>query len=540
MSSKSIKKWRVILGGTVIVTIGAFLYMKFWRVDDERAFSLIKPWLEPEGDGQRLSDGFLWIHRQCHENLVDVTPHGMLTRQSAADVNRTGPRTWTFRISETSRWSDDGKSVMADDFVEAFKARASKIKASEFLRIKNVAAETSTANSVINNNVVTVELNGDEDAVLDMAALSSVWLTPLKIKKNTPWSWAAELSGPCDGPFVPRKLNGEFLLTRNQNWRDFKPDFIPLVKVKLDTNASLKSDAQVDQFRKGSLSFVGPGSVLTPGDEHRIAYGNAFLEPRAYYILINPRGALSTERLLALPHYAVNRMELHALSNGLEKLFGMTRLLPLSLQTTDSTGRAVNMPTVSMESVQKARQMLGVKDDSLPVNFIPVPFKKPLTILADGDERMRPIVERVGDRLKANYNMSSTIQQYEDLSKLPPKWDMLFLAVSTADGVYGWAKELARAISVAIPSKSDLARKITSIAKEPSETRISPRGISVALELDALAPFKTVIMPLGQLGHEILIEGGVVDVAVSGRGRVDPDVSRARRIVSHKTQDKKL
>ncbi len=540
MSATSNKRWGLIVGGAAVVALGVFAYIKFATGPQEKEFSLIKPWFEPQGSGEVLSEGFFWVHRQCHENLVDTDPEGPMTKRSATDVNRTGARTWKFRLSPTAKWSDDGKPVTADDFVNAFTARAGKIKAPQFLRIKKISAEKSTASDIVNNDLLVVELNGAEDQGLDMATLGSVWLTPLKLKKDAEWSWDKELSGPCDGPFVPRQKNGEIVLTRNQHWREFKPEYISVVKVKLDNSSSSKSDKQLELFRKGTLSFVGPGSSESSSDVKRTVYGRAFVEPKAQYILINPRGTLGSGTLAALPHFAINRGELIGMSGGIEKLFAMFRVLPLSLLNRDSAGQPVRLPPINLESVIDARHAMGVKDDTLPIDKIVPPFKKELKILANDDARMGPIVERFAGRLKANYNINSLIENYQTIDKLPANWDLLFISVSTADGVYGWARDLSHAISKAIPSRSDLAAKIASIAKDKTETRISPKAVTTALEIDALAPSKTVIVPIGQFGYEILIEDGVIDVALSGEGRLDPDVSRARRLVITKPQDKKL
>jgi hypothetical protein len=540
MSKPFTNRWGLIVGCAAVIAVGAFVYLKFGTASKEKEFSLIKPWFEPQGAGEVLSEGFFWVHRQCHENLVDTDPEGSMAKRSASEVNRIGERTWKFRISNAAKWSDDGKVVTADDFVNAFNARTGRIKAPEFLRIKKVSAEKSTSSDILNNDLLTVELNGAEDQTLDMATLRSPWLTPLKLKKDSEWSWAKELSGPCDGPFVPNQAKVEFILTRNKYWREFKPEYISVVKVKLDNNSVAKTDNQLELFRKGALSFVGPGTSQTSPEIRRAVYGRAFLEPKAYYILINPRGTLGVGSLSSMPHFAINRGELVGVSNAIDKLFAMFRVLPLSLMSRDSAGQPVRLPPINLESVLDARHALGIKDDTLPIDKIVPPFKKELKILANADTRMEPVVERFAARLKANYNINSQVEDYETLDKLPANWDVLFVSISTADGVYGWARDLSHAITKAIPSRPDLAAKIASIAKDKSEIRISPKAVATALEVDALAPNKTVILPLGQFGYEILIEDGVIDVAVSGEGRLDPDVSRARRLVINKSQDKKL
>lgn len=540
MTQTTTKKWGLIVGGAMVVAAGAFIYVKFGMGHKEKEFSLIKSWYEPAGPAEKFSQGFLWVHRQCHENLLDTDPEGLITKRSAADVNRVDSRTWRIKIAETAKWSDDGKTVSADDFEMAWKARKDRVNAPEFLRIKKITAEKSTSKDIVNNDLLTVELDGKEDLALDMASLGSPWLTALKLKKESDWSWDKELSGPCDGPFVPKQRKGEFILTRNEYWKDFKPELISVVKVTLDSTKSVKSEAEVELFRKGSLSFVGPRYEEKENEGRRAVYGRAFLEPKVYYILINPKGTLGSGSLSAVPHFAINRGELVGVVTGMEKLFAMFRVLPLSLLSRDTSGQPVRMPPVNLESVMDARHALGVKDDKLTIDKIVPPFKKPLKILANDDSRMEPVVRRFADRLKANYNINSEIEGYESIDKLPANWDALFVAVSVADGVYGWSRDLARTISKAVPSRSDIAAKITSLAKDKTDVRISPKTVTSALELDSLAPLKTVIIPVGQFGYEILIEDGVVDVAVSGEGRLDPDVSRARRLVIAKPQDQKL
>lgn len=540
MSQTSTKRWSVALGGIVLMTVGAFLYIKYGMVSREKEFSLIKPWYEPGGAGEKFSQGFLWVHRQCHENLVDTDAEGQVSKRSAAEINRIDSRQWKIKIAPTAKWSDDGSNVSADDYVAAWRARTGHVRATEFLRIKKISAEKNTAKDIVNNDVITVELAGNEDVSLDMAALGSQWLTPLKLKKESDWSWQKELSGPCDGPFIPKQRKNEFILTRNEHWKDFKPELISVVKVTLVTEKTRRSDADLELFRKGSLSFVGPRYDEIEDEGRRAVYGRGFLEPKAYYILINPRGTLGTGRLAAVPHFAINRGELVGVVSGTDRLFAMFRVLPLSLMGRDNSGQPVRLPPVNLESVLDARHSLGVKDDQLPIDKIVPPFKKSLKILANNDERMDPVVERFAARLKANYNINSDIEEYESIDKIPANWDALFLAVSTADGVYGWSRELAHAVSTTIPSRTDIANKIASLAKDKTEQKISPKSLTVALEIDALAPHKTVIVPLGQFGYEILIEDGVIDVAFSGEGRLDPDVSRARRLVISKPRDEKL
>ena len=530
--SFSTRRGLLISGGLLIAAATIGLYIKFFGGSQEREFSLIKPWFEPDAGGEKLSEGFLWIHRQCRDNLADLDADGELSKRGASEISRVNPRTWKFKLPLDTKWSDDGSVVTADDYEKAWTARSKHIKAPEFTRIKKISTEKNTSKDVLNNNVLIVELDGSENHVQDLAALSSPWLTALKIKDPASWSWAQETSGPCDGAFVPKQKKGEFVLTRNRYWREFKPELISVIKVTLENK---NAPSQVELFRKGMLSFVGPE---TDNSSQRVVYGRAFLEPKAYYIILNPRGAFGGS-LAAFPHFAINRGELAAVAESTQRFYMMSRILPLSLLSRDSAGNVVRLPSVNLESVMDARHTLGVKDDSTPIDKITPPFKHKLRIVAPEDPAIDPVVERFGARLKANYNINSDVTTLKNPNNLPGEWDVLFVAVDIKDGVPGWSRELARVVAQSAPSRQDLVSKILAVGKDKNDLRLTQKSMAAAFDVDAMAPQQTILIPLGQFGYEVLVEDGVIDVAISGQGRRDPDVSRARRLITQPPQGKK-
>jgi hypothetical protein len=217
----------------------------------------------------------------------------------------------------------------------------------------------------------------------------------------------------------------------------------------------------------------------------------------------------------------------------------MSRILPLSLLSRDSAGNVVRLPSVNLESVMDARHFLGVKDDSTPITKITPPFKRKIRIVAPEDQAIDAVVERFGARLKANYNIDSDVTTLENPDSLPGEWDVLFVTVDVKDGVPGWSKELARVVAQAAPSRQDLVSKILAVGKEKNDLRLTQKSMAAAFDVDAMAPQRTVLIPLGQFGYEVLVEDGVIDVAISGQGRRDPDVSRARRLIPQLPQGKK-
>lgn len=534
MSVKSSKRWLLVAGGVVALSVAGIVWQQLRSpFGSEAPFTMIKIWKEPGKPDQDLSDGFLWVHRQCRENLADSDGVSHLIKRGADEITRTDNRVWTFKILANSKWSDDGSPVTAEQFVSAWKLRSGKVATPEFKRIKNISAK---------DDIVTVELDGEENLNLDLAALTSPWLTPLKPSKWGSWSWQSEISGPCNGPFVPAKQSShEFALVRNKHWRNYDAALLSSVRVLLQENVgtmeqfSSKADESgrtsikpLDLFGKGLLSYVGPSSLDLKGSVQRVVYGRAFLDPKAYYMILNPNGMLGG-KFIPFAHYALNRGELSGVVNGEQKFFAAHRVIPSSLLAKDATGQPVTMTPMNWESVNKARRVLGIGADTLISDIKPY-FKQKLVVVNIADQMARTMAERFVLRIRANYKVDGTVVDAEG-GKLPRQWDVAIFSVDLTDGIYGLASNLSKAVSTYVPSRPDLANKIASLARDKNETLLSPKAVSIANQIDQMMPENSVLMPIGQFGYPILVDQDVVDVAISGDVMRDPDVSLARRLV---------
>ncbi len=490
----------------------------------DKPFVVIKAWSETPGADGKMSAGFEWIHRQCHENLADLNLEGHPRKKSALEISRSGARLWTFKLKPDVKWSDDGKPVTVQDYMRAWNLRKGVITAQDFKRIKNLkSTDVST---------IEVELDGEEDQKLDASALSSIWLSPIRASTTGTWSIGRELEGPCDGPYVIRKKSAsEVLLVRNRNWQGYDPSLIGSVKILLNDGSGRTPATQqppAELFSRGLLSFVEP--TLTSGDTTgQVAVsGRVYLEPRAHYIVVNPRGLVGGD-LTAFTHAAISRGELSALVKRPKNMTSMQRVLPLSFPAVDDSGQAIDLPPASHESVANANKILGLKDKIVQTK-IPPPFKRKLIILAKSNPDLDPVVQRFADRLGANYNISCEIVRPSDDGKLPNTWDAAFVDVDLGKGFAGWAQEMSQVIQKYAPSRSDIIGKFNALAKPKSGTAILRQTLVEVMRLDEMAPKSSVLVPLGQFGSEILIEDGVIDVSWIGDVKRDPDVSRARRI----------
>ena len=531
MSSPSSRRWITICVSFAALALLVFAWFK-WRspYGAEEPFTMIKIWNEPTSSSPELSDGFLWIHRQCLENLADFDGVGQMLKRGADEISRLGARTWRFKIAANSKWSDDGSPVKAEQFVSAFKVRSGKIELPEFKRIKNITAK---------DDAVEVELDGEEDPSLDLAALTSPWLSPLR--RASSWSWQTEVDGPCNGPFVPaRHFNREFALVRNKHWRQYDAALISSVKVLLrdnvekitdvaaqSTESPSKNVTPISMFGQGLLSYVGPSSVDLKDSVQRVVYGHAFLDPKAYYMILNPNGLLGG-KYTALAHRALNRGELSGVVNGAQKFFTSHRVIPLSLLAKDANGQPVSFTPVNLESVQEARRILGIKPDA-PITDVKPPFKKKLIVVNAADDAALPMAERFALRINANYKVDADVVSAAD-GKMPKDWDVVLVSVDIKDGIFGLSRNLSKAVSTYAPSRQDLAAKISALAKDKSETLISPKAVGLANQIDQLAPQSSVVLPLGQFGYAILVDDRIIDVGISGDVKRDPDVSVARRL----------
>lgn len=524
--SSSSKSKTIVITLTLagVIAVGWYVADKIFG-PSEKPFVVMKPWNnKPSSDG-RMSAGYEWLHRQCHENLVDLDVDGRIRKRGSADVSRSGARTWSFKLRPDSKWSDDGKPVTVQDYVRGFDLRQGVIMDEAFKRIKQLKSLDVTT--------ISVELDGEENEKLDHDALSSIWLSAVKASTTGKWNYLRELEGPCDGPYVISKISGdEANLKRNKHWYGYDPEMIKTVKILLNDGANTAANFRLppsELFSKGLISFVEP-NMNPDGDTSARASvsGRVFLEPRAHYIVINPKGLLGGD-LTAFAHAAISRGELSALVSRPKTLSTMYRILPLSFVAYDDSGQAIYLPPHNLESVAKANSILGISDAQVRTK-IPAPFKRKLHIISSTHKELDPVVQRFSDRLGANYNITGEILPMPEAGKLPPTWDVAFVDVDLSRGVPGWANDMIKILNQYAPGRTDLVSKFSSLAKENDQTSISKSVLQASSEIDNLPPKSLVIIPLGQMGGEILLEDGVMDVSWIGDRKRDPDLSRAKRI----------
>ena len=526
--NKTIASRRLTLGISLalVLVVGLVWYFRDTLLaPDEKPFVVMKAWSEaPDATGS-MSPGFEWLHRQCHEPLANLDPDGQLRKRGAADISRSGSRVWTFKLRADSRWSDDGSSVTVQDYIKAWDLRKGVVSSDAFKRIKELKA--------LDLNTISVELAGDEDKRLDGETLSSLWLSAIKSSTTGTWSYLRELDGPCDGPYVISGLTTkEAILRRNKYWYAHNPEMLSRVKMILKSNSN-SSTAPVetprDLFTKGILSFVEPNISSNPVGQNLVAVsGRVFLEPLANYLIINPKGLVGGD-LMGFVHAAINRGELSALISRPDALASMYHVLPLSFSAFDEFGQALQQPPQNLESVKNANKIIGIKGDQV-ASKIPAPLKRKLIILSSRHERLQPVVQRFSDRLGANYNISCEMVTPSEDGKLPASWDVAFVDISLENGLSGWAKNMITMLNHYAPGQSELISKLSVLSKEPAQSVMSRQALMIATEIDNLAPKSSVIVPVGQLGSEVLLEEGVLDVSWMGDSKRDPDVSRARRI----------
>jgi hypothetical protein len=524
LSQKRTRMITLVSLAAVIASVGWYFLPNLLE-PSEKPFVVMKAWSDkPAADGQ-MSPGYAWLHRQCHENLVDLDKDGRIRKRGAGEISRTGPRIWSFSLRPDSKWSDDGKPVTVQDYVRGWDLRQGVVLDQDFKRIKNLKSIDATT--------VTVELSGDEDAKSDHAALSSIWLSAIKSSTAGQWNLARELEGPCDGPYVVSKLSkDEAKLNRNKHWYAYNPEMIKSVRAILDDgskNSPPLHQSPNDLFTKGLLSFVEPSLSSAKNSSQPVAVnGRVFLEPEAHYLIVNPRGLLGGD-LTAFAHAAINRGELSALISRPKTLSVMYRMLPLSFAAYDDAGQTIYLPPHNLESVADANKLLGFTDAEVR-SKIPAPFKRKLVILGSSSPEMEAVPQRFSDRLGANYNITGEVLPPAVDGTLPATWDVAFIHIDLTKGVSGWASQLVDAINKYAPGRTELANKLIPLVKDKSTGVISKNTLQASAELDSLTAKSLVVVPLGQLGAEILLEDGVMDVSWIGDSQRDPDVSRAKRI----------
>ena len=506
-------RWVFVILGLALLGAGSWVAIRY-NAFLNREFTIIKPWAA-DNKSIEQSVGFEWVHRQCRENLANGTSTGLLKPWAASSVEAVDGRTWKFTLRNDLRWSDDGSTVKSEDFVEAWKFRQGKVEVPEFARIKSLAA--------IDQQTIEVTLDGSPDGKLDFETLTSIWLTATK-KMEGPWSWEKEISSPCYGPFVTQKISKDAItMIRNHNWRDYNIDQMPIVKVILDSPGQSSTESFL---RSGLISFTAHPGFEPQSDGKKLFVTRSSIEPTAYYLVVNPKGVF-TANLRKFPHLGINRAELSGTISHSQYFNVMYRLLPLTFLNEEASGRASYFPNFNLESHLDARRLLGLKDDQSS-DVLRFPRERELRIATLDEERLEPIVERYAARLKANFNIESEVLTMSEDDKQDKSADLMIIGVDLKNGLDQWAKDMARHLKEISPAPSEMIAKFDKVAAAQSGHRDIAAVAGLLIELDAMAPETSVVVPLGQFGTRFLVDGDSIDVAVTGDETRDPDISRAR------------
>lgn len=515
----NVKKHKtLILGGSIVgalLATGAWYYFEFMGAGN-RPFVLIKDWRHNSKEVTEFSEGAQWVHHQCHEPVMTRSPLGHPIALSAKEVTQRDAKTWEFTINSAAKFSD-GTPVLAEHFVKAWNYRKNQIKAPSFRRIDSIKS--------LDTHRVEVVLTDFSSHDLVLEALTSMWITPLKDPKGL-WSWDVEISGPCEGPFVPSMTAFDTLsLTRNKYWRDFDRSLLRRVSVIAGVGSR---ETASDLFQAGKISYVD--SSIDPNLKSDFSgKRNSFLEAAAWYVLINPYGAFS-KKFTVFPHYVMNRGDLESVVSGNRFFKVMYGLLPLSF--VDSNGKPMygSFLVSGPESILDARRNLGFSEKATVAEIKP-PFKK-IVIYGVNDEKITPVMQRFADRLKSNFNVDS--EMIRELPAEKKEIDLAFVKINLAMNLNNWAQEMMNQYEEIFPMPKETKSQFDLLSKIASQPSVEGQQTAILQKLDNMPLEQNTIIPIGQFASAFLLSPSVVGVQVRGDARQDPDIGHAKWVLEAK------
>jgi len=401
-----------------------------------------------------------------------------------------------------------------DNFEKAFELRRSKVEDPVFKRIASIKAlDAKTFELEI------LDASNPDDVA---QTLTSMWVTPLKDTAQ-PWAWELEVSTPCDGPFVPKVSSFDTItLTRNKYWRLFNKDLVQRVKVL----ARLENkDSASELFRSGELTYVD-SSVDANLKSDFLGKRNSFLEPAAWYLLVNKDGSF-VKNLTPFMHHVLNRGELESVVTDGRFFRVMYGFVPWSFVDVDGSPLFGDFREFGVESLIEARKDLGIPL-TVSVTEIKPAFSRALRVYSPGGDKISPLVKRFSERLKTNFNLESEI-----LTQLPEgaggqSIDLAFVEVQFERDLTRWADAMIvqheKIFSLPAEIKSQLQLLVTMV----SQPSVVDEQTKIIKTLDEMPLHKRTIIPIGQFASAYLLSPAAVGVEVHGDPRQDPDIRLAR------------
>jgi hypothetical protein len=496
--------------GAGLVVIAAAWYCLENLGAANRPFVLIKDWQHNGKNFLDFSYGAQWVHHQCHEPLMSKSPLGNPVGLAVKDVLQIDAKTWEFTVNLAARFSD-GTEVKPENYEKAWLFRKEFVKAPLFLMIDDMKA--------LDEKRVRVNLKdlSKPDMVTDV--LTSMWITPLKDVKGS-WSWEKEINGPCEGPFVPTSASFDTLtLKRNKYWHKYDAKLLRKVAVLSGIGSR---DTATQMFESGKLTYVD--ATIDPNLKSDFSRADhSFLEPAAWYILINHNGSFS-EKLMSFPHHVINRGDLESVISGSRFFKVMYGILPLSFVTSDGQAMYGSFVRSGPESLLEARRDLGISEKATPAD-IKSPFNRAIQIYAPDDNNILPIVKRFEERLTANFNIRSVVTS--ELKGSNGDIDLAFVKVDFARDVTQWAQAFLESYQAIFPMPNDTKAQFTLLSKMSPEQAVVAQQAAIIRALDAVPLQQKTILPVGQFASAYLLTPAIAGVKVRGDGRQDPDISDA-------------
>lgn len=507
------KKFFFICGVAVFLILAFVWSFSEFFAPSNQPFVLIKDWRQNKEDFESFSDSVQWLHRQCHDPMLKKSSLGNPVALAAKNVEQKSPKNWVFSIDPNARFSD-GSEVLAESFEKAFELRRTKVEDPVFKRIAYIKAlDTKTFELEI------LDASNPDDVV---QTLTSIWVTPLK-NTDAPWTWELEVSAPCEGPFVPKiSAFDAITLKRNKYWRLFDESLLGRVNVL----ARLENkDSASELFRAGELTYVD-SSIDAKLKSDFLGKRNSFLEPAAWYLLVNKAGSFA-EKLTPFIHHVLNRGELESVVTDGRFLKVMYGIVPWSFVDVDGSPLFGGFREFGVESLVEARKDLGIPL-MVSVTEIKPYFNRALRIYSPGSDKISPLTKRFSERLKTNFNLETEV-----LTELPERsggqsLDLAFVEVPFERDLTHWAKAMLDQHEKVFPVPKDIKSLLQFLITMVSQPSVVDEQTKIIKTLDEMSLDKRTIIPIGQFASAYLLSPTVMGVEVRGDPSQDPDISLAR------------
>ena len=335
-------------------------------------------------DAQKATDTVgLMILNHIGDGLMRLDPKSKPIPAVAESFELKSPTEYVFKLRANAKW-DDGKDIVAQDFVYAWRRAVDPKVASEYAffvyKIKNGEAINKGTQKIdtlgvqaLDDRTLAVQLESPTIYFLSLLSFPTFFPQRQDIVEKFKNAFASDFDKMSfNGPFKITEWNHNSSLVMTKNQMYWNKDAIFLNEIKMPYLIK-DENSEYNMFKDGkyALTYSSPKEILPDAQAQKYQIRSYNAGAIWYFQFNTERKVTGNKNLRKAIHYAIDREEFVSKVNGVPGTKAMYGLIPSYLPGVQSTyGEEYGIKHASKPDLIKAKNFLALAKKELGITEI--------------------------------------------------------------------------------------------------------------------------------------------------------------------------